>query len=184
MDNRRWVGHFFAGFLLFVCLAAPANAISVAVVGGVDNFLASTSLSSSGKGPVESWVSSILGFTAHIDYKNGSTAGDGWELVYGTGDHWAHSLASDPAHFLLKLGVGNRGADTHYLYENFAALSWAVIDLSEMLVGQDLDFNFGRVSHIAEFVGTNSLPEPGSFGLLAIGFCLFWSLIARKSRPN
>ena len=53
-----------------------------------------------------------------------------------------------------------------------------------ILADQGLDFNFGRVSHIAEFDGTTSLSEPGSFGFLVIGFCLFGWVIARKSRPN
>jgi hypothetical protein len=182
MHYRKSFSHFLSSFLLFTCMATPAAAIPVAVVGSVDNLLARTSLSSSGKGPVESWVSGVLGFTVSIDYKNGSSAGVGWELVNGTADQWAHSLANDPGHFLLKLGVGNSGADTHYLYENLAALSWAVIDLSEMLAGQALDFNFGRVSHIAEFNGTTSLSEPGSFGFLVIGLSLFGWVIARNSR--
>ncbi len=172
MDYRRGVSHFLSVFLLFTCLATPAAAIPVAVVGAVDNFLASSVLPSSGKATEEGWVSSVLGFASTIVYRNETTASSGWELVNGTADHWAHRLDVDPAYFVLNLGVGRSGADTHYLYENIVSLSWAVIDLSEMLAGQNLDFNFGRVSHISEFDGSVRLSEPGSSGLLLIGFGL------------
>jgi len=183
MDCPKRITQFIAGLLLS-CLAIPANAISISVVGAVDNFLGSTTLKKSGTATEELWVSGILGYAANIDYRENATAGSGWQLVNGSQDHWAHSLATDPAHYLLKLGVGSSGADTHYLYENLASLSWAVIDFSDMLAGQNLDFNFGRISHISEFDGTTTteLTEPGSFALLIIGFGFLGSIIARKSR--
>ena len=184
MDCPKRISHFVAGILLFSCFAMPANAISIAVVGSVDNFLASTMLGNSSTATEESWVSGILGYAANIDYRDNFSASSGWELVNGSQDHWAHSLTTDPAYYVLKLGVGNSGADTHYLYENIAALSWAVIDLSELLTGQNLDFNFGRISHISEFDGTptTQLSEPGSFVLLIIGFGFLGSRMAKKSR--
>ena len=185
MDCPRRISQFVAGVLLFSCIAMPANAISVSVVGSVDNFLDSTKLSNSGIATEESWVSGILGYAANIDYRDNSTAGTGWELVNGSEDHWAHQLSTDPTYYLLKLGVGKSGADTHYLYENITSLSWAVIDLSELLAGQNLDFNFGKISHISEFDGTTTdLSEPGSFALLVIGFGLLGSIIVRKSRAT
>jgi hypothetical protein len=172
MKYPRVIACVFTGGLMLTCLATPASAISVGIVGSVDNFLASTALSSNGKGQEEAWVSGVLGFVTTIVYKDDVTADAGWEPVNGSEDHWAHSLDTDPAHYLLKLGVGKSGADTHYLYQNLASLSWAVIDLSEMLSGQNVDFNFGRISHISEFDGSISLAEAGSFGLLLIGFSL------------
>lgn len=182
MHYSRVVGKFFVGFLLCHCIATPAGAIPVAVVGPVDHFLSSARLPNSGTGAEESWVSAILGFAVNLDYRNATTASAGWEPVNGSADHWAHGLAADPAYYLLKLGVGNRGADTHYLYQNIANLSWAVIDLSDMLAGQNLDFNFGRISHISKFDGTITLSEPGSFGMLIIGFGLLVWLMAKQSR--
>jgi hypothetical protein len=183
MDRPRHIGHFIAGIVLFSCLAMPANAISISVVGAVDNFLASARLSNSSMTTEESWVSGILGYAAKIDYRDNTTASAGWEFVNGSADHWAHSLTTDPAYYVLKLGVGNSGADTHYLYQNISVLSWAVIDLSELLAGQNFGFNFGRISHISEFDGTTTdLSEPGSLALLIIGFGLLGSVIAKKSR--
>jgi hypothetical protein len=179
MNYRKSVRHCVAGFLLLVCLATPAHAISIATVGSVDKFLDSARLSNSGNGQA-SWVSGVLGFAATISFNNDPVASSAWELVNGSADHWAYSLATDPAHYVLKLGVGNSGADTHYLYKNLAELSWAVIDLSEMLLGQQVDFNFGRVSHIDEIDGSVQLSEPGSFGLLILGFgLLFWLMAGR-----
>jgi hypothetical protein len=185
MDCLRRTSKFIASVILFSCIAMPADAISVSVVGSVDNFLASTKLSNSRIATEESWVSGILGYTAKIDFRKNTTAGTGWELVNGSEDHWAHQLSTDPSYYLLKLGVGKSGADTHYLYENITALSWAVIDLSELLAGQNLDFNFGRISHISEIDGTTmDLSEPGSFALLVIGFGLLGSIIVRKFRAT
>ena len=192
MKHLKPIGHCMSVLLLLICLATPAAAIPIAVVGSVDNFLASAKLSNSGKGQEESWISDVLGFAVNIDFKDDETAGSGWEFVTGSGDHWAHSLVTEPAHYLLKLGVGNSGADTHYLFENLAALSWAVIDKSALFGGQalgaqtlrgnPLNFNFGRVSHIAEIDGTVRLSEPGSIGLLMLGFALLGGLMARKFR--
>lgn len=184
MKNLSKIAPFAAGFLVFLCLSAPASAISVAVVGSVDNFLVSTALSNSGKGAEESWVSGVLGFAVSINYKIDPVAAGGWELVNGSADHWAYALVTDPAHYLLKLGVGKSGADTHYLFENLASLSYAVIDLSELLSGQNLDFNFGRVSHISELGGgtTVKLREPGTIGLLLLGMALLSVIIARRPK--
>lgn len=172
--------------LLFLCLSAPASAISIAVVGSVDKFLDSTVLSNSGKSE-ETWASSVLGFAVSIDYKTDPVLAAGWEFVSDSSDsdHWAYLLGTDPAHYVLKLGVGSSGADTHYLFENLASLSWAVIDLSEMLAGQQLAFNFGRVSHIAETgVGIVNLREPGTIGLLIIGLALFSVAIALRRKGS
>jgi hypothetical protein len=166
-------------------MASPANAISVGVVGDPDKFLTSTALSNSGIGTVEAWVSGFLGFAVSIDYKNETTAGTGWQSVDGNIGQWAHSLVTDPPHYVLRLGVGKSGADTHYLFENIAELSWAVIDLSEMLAGQtNLDFNFGRISHIGETGGMVDVSEPRSIGLLVFGLGLFSTLILRRRRPR
>ena len=184
MHRSRKVAQLLAGLSLSVCLMSPANAISVAVVGALDKFLDSTILAKSGKAAEEAWVSSVLGFSVTITYKDESINAVGWELVDGTSDHWAYALVTDPAHYVLNLGVGQSGADTHYLFENLAALSWAVIDLSEMLAGQPLDFNFGRVSHISGIGGgkTIDLREPGTIGLLILGFALLSLRMARQSK--
>lgn len=192
MKYLKAIAHCFSVLMFMAVLATPAAAIPIAVVGSLDNFLASTTLSNSGAGQEESWISGVLGFAVSIDFKNDETAGSGWEFVTGSADYWAHSLATEPAHYLLKLGVGNSGADTHYLFENLAALSWAVIDKAALfgvqalgtrrLRGNPLTFNFGRVSHIAEIDGTVRMSEPGSISLLMLGFGLLGGLMARRFR--
>ena len=189
MDCPTRISHFIAGIILFSCLAMPANAITMAQVGSVDNFLGSVTLSNSGSSTEESWVSSIVGYAAQIDYRGSYNISSGWELVDGPEGYWAHSLVTNPAYYLLKLGVGKSGADTHYLFENLVELNWAVIDFSQMLAGQqELRFNFGRISHLSEFDGTDKPPtdlsEPGSLALLMIGFGLLGLIIARKSRAR
>lgn len=172
------------GCICALGVVTPASAIPIAVVGSVDTFLASTVILGNGKATEEAWVSGILGFAVTINYKNDTTAGTGWELVDGTSDHWAHALVTDPAHYLMKLGVGNSGVDTHYLFENIADLSWAVINLSVALAGQSgLDFNFGRVSHIGELGGGSvDLSEPSVLGLLIVGLALFSVLNCGRKR--
>ena len=189
MDCPIRISHFIAGIILFSCLAMPANAITMAQLGAVDNFLGSVTLSKSGTSTEESWVSSVVGYAARIDYRGNYNISHGWELVDGPEGYWASSLITNPAYYVLKLGVGNSGADTHYLFENLVELDWAVVDFSLMLAGQqDLRFNFGRISHLSEFDGTDKPPtdlsEPGSLALLMIGFGLLGSIIARKSRAR
>jgi len=188
MDCPKRFRHFIAGILLFSCLAMPAHAISMSELGSVDNFIGSVKLSNSGTATEESWVASIIGYSARIDYRGNFNTSTGWELVDGPEGLWAHRLVTSPAHYLLKLGVGKSGADSHYLFENLVELDWAVVDFSTMLAGQEaLRFNFGRISHISEFDGTpptTNLSEPGSLALLIIGFGLLGSTIARKSRAS
>ena len=189
MDCPTRISHFIAGIILFSCLAMPANAITMAQLGSVDNFLGSVTLSNSGASTEESWVSSVIGYSARISYRGVYNISTGWELVDGPDGYWAHRLVTSPAHYVLKLGVGESGADTHYLFENLVELDWAVIDFSQMLAGQQgLRFNFGRISHLSEFDGTDKPPtdlsEPGSLALLMIGFGLLGLIIARKSRAR
>ena len=186
MKKSSRIVAIIVGILLAGGLVTPASAIPVAVVDSLDRLLGSTTMTGNGKAKEEAWVSGVLGFAVTINYKNDTTAGSGWELLDGTSDHWAHALVTNPAQYLLKLGVGNSGADTHYLFENLSSLSWAVIDLSAMLAGQtNLDFNFGRISHISELGGgTVDLSEPRSIGLLIFGLALFSLLIAKRPQAR
>ena len=187
MDYPRRISHLIAGILLSSCLAMPASAITMAQLGTVDKFIGSVKLSNSGASTEESWVSSMIGYSARIDYRGVFNTTTGWAIVDGPEGLWAHSLITSPAYFVLKLGVGNSGADSHYLFENLVEMDWAVVDFSAMLAGQEeLRFNFGRISHISEFDGIlpppTDLSESGSLVLLIIGFGLLGSIIARKSR--
>ena len=74
MKYPRAIACVFTGGLMLTCLATPASAISVGIVGSVDNFLASTALSSNGKAQEEAWVSGVLGFVTTIVYKDDVTA--------------------------------------------------------------------------------------------------------------
>jgi hypothetical protein len=184
--NRLKLSDKAAILLSSIIFSGSVSAIPITTTGGLDNFLASASWaevntnSNAGvsEAEEEAWVSSILGSTFAIDYKDEAVGS--WELVTGgdadaAGDWYANDLLIDPSHYLLKLGVGGTGAHSYYLFENLAELGYAVVDLSflsdifnETDGGSKLTFNLGRVSHISQG-GTVSVPEPGSIALLAIG---------------
>jgi len=162
MKKTLWrQAKLLGGVAAGLCFAVSAYAIPAATVGGLDSIYAQTTLPNSGEATEEAWVSGVLGFTVDLQYK--LDAGLSWQEVDGTDDWWAQELNNSPEWFLLKLGTGSSGADTHYLYENMSELNYAVIDfsvLNDAAVG--LTFNIGRISHVSVFCeeGDNCEPPP------------------------
>jgi len=135
-------------------------------VGVADTIIASTTLASSGEATETAWVESALGFSVSFTDKIEDTFS--WSLATGETDVFAHLLTSDPQYFLVKIGTGNSGDDTHYLFDNADSLSYAVFDLGALGIDPDTaTFNFSAISHIAEFAAV--VPEATTLTLLGLG---------------
>lgn len=157
--------------LLFtvLVLGTPTWAYTIgggaASVGDIDDIIATTSIGHSSSAAEENWVESVLGFDVTFEYKNDGAFA--WSAVDGEANIFAQELHTDPGYYLVKLGRGNFSGDTHVLYENLASLSYAVIDLEAL--GQGATIDIARVSHISEFGGTSTIPEPATLALLGLG---------------
>lgn len=158
--------------MLLMAFSASTLAIPLSDVGGMDDFLSSDTLGSSGDATEKAWIESVLGFS--ISYsKVASSGGSAWEAVDGgvAGDYaFDFGVGVDPAYFLVKVG-GGRGTgteDTHFLYENLADLRWGFVNLEEFGDAVKLD-NIGVISHVAIADGGTSVPEPSILALLGIG---------------
>jgi hypothetical protein len=157
-----------------VLCGAPmwAWSIPLADVGSIDTFMASTVLSDSSEAGELSWIASEIGSDPAdivLVFKDDDPAVGDWLLVDGYTDVYAYQLASPAAYYLLKLGVGQSGADTHYLFDNLVDLSWAVVNFADALDGQPVDFNLGRISHITATV----VPESSTLMLMGFGLLGF-----------
>ena len=145
-------------------------------VGSVDDIIATASigdpfLNGNSEADQRIWVESILGF--EISFNDKIDGAFSWIEVDDNPNLFAQALLTDPDYYLIKLGNGNFSGDTHILYENFADLSYAVIDLD--LLGQGATIDITRISHISEF----NIPEPGTLALLGMGL-LGLSFVRRR----
>jgi len=172
------------GLLAAIILPTSASAYTIdsgsTDVGGLDTLIDHTTLGNSGNGELD-WVQSLLG----TNYSLGDKYEDGGltpMLVDGESDIFAHALATSPEYFLIKIGGGNWGGDTHFLYENQNNAAYGVFALNDFTSTctptkqSKCNIEINRVSHITAFNGSgvSSIPEPGSialigFGLLALG---------------
>lgn len=169
----------FAGLALGMLFSTQSWAYTIDAgateVGALDTILAETTLAISGEAEELAWVQSILGASATFDAKD-ETGGGAFTLVDGETDVYAAGLTTNPAYFLLKVGDGGLASgNTHFLYSNFAELSFAVVDLSDMgLVhknGQSV-IDVMRISHVSEFMG-QQVSAPGTLAMLGLGLIGF-----------
>lgn len=173
-------------FAISLLISANASATLLNDVGGVDEFIASTTLSKSGDATELNWAQETLRkelndptITLTLDVKDES--GTGWTLVDDPFNNDIYSTKFDinPSYFLLKFGTGGTDIDSHILFKNVGDLSFGVIDFSA--AGIDLsqykNFTIGRLSHVDEFnanptnpqgTPTNPIPEPMTITLFAL----------------
>ncbi len=174
--------HTALAFAASLLASVNASATLLKDVGGVDNFIASETLTNSGNNTELNWVRNALNDqTITLDEKYDS-AGSDWQLLTGETDIYSTSLLNSPGYFLLKFGIGKTGVDSHLLYENIGDLTCRLIDFSE--AGIDLlsikKFHIGKISHVDEFGtspnqpqgttpgNTTPIPEPMTISLFAL----------------
>lgn len=159
-------------FTLALVFSSNSNATLLTDVGGVDTFIASTSIKSGDKFEL-SWVHKILNDnTITLDDKYNSSSSD-WSFVED--NIYSTQLINNPTYFLLKFGNGNtNGGDSHYLFENVGDLSFAVINFSGIGLFSVTNLNIGKISHVDEFDAnpsqsqSNPIPEPMTISLFSL----------------
>ena len=173
-------------FTATLLIPSHTSATLLTDVGGVDQFIASTTLSKSGDATELNWAQETLrkelndqSITLTLDIKDES--GTGWTLIDDPVENDIYSTQFDinPSYFLLKFGTGGTDIASHLLFKNVGDLSFGVIDFSA--AGIDLsqykNFSIGRLSHVDEFnanpidpqgTPTNPIPEPMTISLFAL----------------
>lgn len=155
-------------------VSASANAVLMDDVGVEDRLIASYDSPNSGDATISAWVASQLGVdSVDLTFKEDSPSESGWLQIDDASELHAYDLTTIAGYeasdfFIIKLGVGRSDADDTYLFENLGSLDWAAVNFTDMLVGQNLRFNFGRISHVTGFESA-SVPEPGTLFLLMVG---------------
>ena len=157
-----------------IAMSSPAFAVMIGSVdvGDVDNLKAFATLADSGYDTELNWIQSELGSSYSFDkydYTPTELSGVVSGADPGTDIH-AYELQDATSYYFLKLGVGNTGSPTHYLFENVDDLMYAVFDFSEIVAatGGNLNMNWGRISHTGE-IGSQPIPEPTTILLLGLG---------------
>lgn len=130
-------------------------------VGSLDQLLQWTnSLQNSNPTTETNWVNSILNPDTTFTLKTETVS---YTAVDG-GGAYAFALLSDPGYYVIK------NATFWALFQNNASTDWAVFNLDGLPSGINLGGS-GQltISHVSEFGGSTSVPEPSSLGLLAAG---------------
>lgn len=130
-------------------------------VGGQDQLVQWTnSLANSNPTTETNWVNSILNPDTTFTLKTETVS---YQEV-DDGGAWAFALQSDPGFYVIK------NATFWALFDNKAALDWAVFNLDGLPSGINLGGSGElTISHVSEFSGTTSVPEPSTMSLIAIG---------------
>ena len=184
-------------------VALPAQALTIAQVGGFDTLVASTTLANSGDAEELSWAqSAVRTYTGDnsielvLDFKDESGSASWTQVDQGTGDgaqadqfyyDFGTVAENQPDYYLIKLGTSNKqDYDTHHLYDNLESFQYGLVDFSDM----GLDFtingvNVGIVSHTNTYGDgqdggdttnpppNNEVPEPSTYAMFGMAFAMF-----------
>jgi len=165
-------------------------------VGILDTFLTSASVNSGDQAELD-WVNDYLdtSYTYMVKYNSENMLSEdtdtlvpgiwNWRYVDGSSTVVAQDLQGAPEYFFIKTGKipsdNNVTTPDHFLFKNDANLNWAVVDLSRFGNVYELS-GVGVLSHVGEFGGTTSVPEPGTLMLLGAGLLGF--AVYGKRRMN
>ncbi len=171
--KKKFLASLATGMLV-LGLGGMAQALTVdggTDVGGIDTLINETMLANSGDATELAWVTSILGAGWSLDAKYNTTDGDGWFAVDGANMEsvFAHALLTAPDYFLIKTGNNSGNTNTHFLFQNFASMDWAVIDLADMGFDANNLTNIDKISYISEYNGDNGAPVPEPMTMLLMG---------------
>ena len=193
-------GHFAA--------ATSASAFTISNgatdVGVVDFFLDSAVVNSGDQAELD-WVNGYLitngyietRYTSMVKYNSENMLSEdtdtfvpgiwNWRYVDGSSTVVAQNLQGTPEYFFIKTGKNITPDDKkdttpdHFLFKNDANLNWSVVDLSRFGNSYELS-GVGVLSHVGEFGGATSVPEPGTMMLLGAGLLGF--AVYGKRRMN
>ena len=161
VTRKRWIVAMLCGAgTLFA--ATNANAVTLATVGTKDTKIGQTTLGNSGSANEENWIESVIGMDITYTQLGAESNGSNWEEVTDgeTGDYaFDFGTGIEPLYYLVKLGGGAGGDNTHYLYDNNQVMQWGFLNLSDFGEGVTLS-NIGIISHVGTS-GGGSGPGPG-----------------------
>ena len=202
--NKQLTGLMAVAVLSFYGHFAAATSVSAFTisngatdVGSLDTFLTSAIVKSGDQAELD-WVNGYLNtsYTYMVKYNSENMLSEdtdtfvpgiwNWRYVDGSSTVVAQDLQGTPEYFFIKTGniTPDDKKDTtpdHFLFKNDANLNWAVVDLSRFGNVYELS-GVGVLSHVGEFGGTTSVPEPATLMLLGAGLLGF--AVYGKRRMN
>jgi hypothetical protein len=136
-------------------------------VGQLDTFLASGNTKNSSP---ETEIAEFESLGLSLEYSGHKTENVKLHQVTNEApdqNFWAFNLSSGPGYYIIKNASGKKTGKNVLLFENNSSYDWGVVkwdQLEDIQVGDELE-----ISHVTELNTVTQVPEPATFGLLALG---------------